>query len=768
MKKYIGTFKDSGNTDVVVQIVPFMQEVSGEIEIKFPFENPVVIETKTSNVFEPVRTTSCTIRIFTEEIYWDLYTPTATGYEVTVSRNGSQILFKGFLTPCVYTQDYLYKSVIELEAVDYLAVLDQFKYKTKINGETNIITVHELLGECIYKSIFKTLPSGSWYDNLTDYDFSKYYIQESNFFDSGGEPMTCKEILQELLSYLGCSCTFWNSRFTFYEVKPNAEPETLEVNKYGAGYPTVELDEVYNKISIGCSLYEVSDLTTDIFDSDIIFNELKKAYSQIYSNFYFSWREHNHHTTDKNRYYLFVKPYGFVDSSIEEGKTSRWESTGRIISDLTNVSTAAATRALGNCGRFFDSQGNHLFVPYTTGAQPIRVFQYTEAEGLSNKKDINWTDYIIFPSVDWNTKGDRFNRPVYPALKYSSSDNLAYSIQDGTGYIVIDLSVFCQSDIGIKGVDTSVIWGDAYTVGGEKYTVPIPLPMDNVGLTFDQDIQTFLKRGTDKVDYNKGWEFMTCKVKIGDKYWNGTSWQRSECTFKLSFHDKDAAGGEETFSYFKWLEVVPNSNLDQYNVGKDGYAIPISSTDALTGKFEIEFYTPQSFKYSQDRVVLGDLTTGEEVKEMRTCNNFFVKNLSVQYVYKDSRHWADDKEVEDDIVYENIVNEEYATEMEELDLKINSWYKDKPISKSYILNENKLPVVKIRHGNTDYTQEEWLIEKYYRHYSDPKKILNLNYKSLDVNPVNSYYHLQTDTIYNIMSYSMDVKSKETNYKLIEI
>ena len=75
-----------------------------------------------------------------------------------------------------------------------------------------------------------------------------------------------------------------------------------------------------------------------------------------------------------------------------------------------------------------------------------------------------------------------------------------------------------------------------------------------------------------------------------------------------------------------------------------------------------------------------------------------------------------------------------------------------------------MPVVKINNQ----IQEVNLLEKYYNHYSTPRKIFELNYKITDINPFNSYYHTQTDTTYYVDSYKMNVKMGETKLKLIEL
>ena len=58
-------------------------------------------------------------------------------------------------------------------------------------------------------------------------------------------------------------------------------PEQLTISKYGKGNPTVELDEVYNKINFSANLYEVENLTDEVFDdkSKTIINELKTVSS---------------------------------------------------------------------------------------------------------------------------------------------------------------------------------------------------------------------------------------------------------------------------------------------------------------------------------------------------------------------------------------------------------------------------------------------------------------------------------------------------------
>lgn len=741
MKKYTGQFKDINNVMITVDIIPSNGSYTAESEVRFIGDEPVLIEADSADIFEPIKTQSCTITLFTEEIYWDLYTPESTGYYVHVYNDKSS-LFDGYLTPCIYTQDYAYKSEIELEAVDYLAILDTFEYK--VEGDREIISVSALLNK-----IFGNVPNYKSYQNKSGLNLNTYFIQEANFFDDDDEPMTCKEILEELCRYLGLTATMYNGVIYLIDYNTSTtESNVLTVDRYGEGTPTIELDEVYNKISFGCDLYEVEDVIDDVIDDDnkTVINEFKIGTSgeQLFSDYSFSWREHGHHTTDKHRYTMLIKPYQFVDESIADDKSykiSRWKSYSREISTNTLVTTTIEGRANSDINTYKDSEGDKLFIPQYLGAYAIRQYSYSKAEGMASKTKINWEDYLLFPALQ--NKSTSKDRRRYPAITFNNDSNLAYSIDGGTGYLLFQGDLWCQSDIGISGVDTDVIWLEAKR-NGTTETVATPVCMENMDLSFDEDRKRVYRREKGGEGYNEGWAMIKAQLKIGNKYWNGSTWTTTNSTFDIKYHDDDVNGDDETLSYFTWLRVAPNSNIPKYNVGDDGYAIPITAADRLNGKLEFTLYTPNQLP--------------------RTINNFFMRDMKLKYIYKDSSNWADDKKADEDIVYENIINEDWAVEMDEIDLKINSWYKDKPISKSYFLDSNKLPVITIN-GKV---QEERLLEKYYNHYSTPKKIFNLNYKITNTNPLNKYYHTQTDTYYFVGGYEYNVQRAEAQLRLIEL
>lgn len=768
-KRYFGTFKDIKNKDIFVEITPSSGTYTEEVELKFPYETPVTIERDSDGIFTPIKDSAATITIFTDEIYWDIYDKSITGAYVkiySVDDNGSEfVYFAGYLTPCIYTQDYAYKSEIELEAVDFLAVLDGYDYV--VEGDRDIITIDGLLNK-----IFDRLPNigtPKYINDVTSIDFTKYHVQEANFFDNDDEPMTCKDILEELLSYLGITATMYNGviHFIDYFDGTNRVDDLLSVSKYGEGTPTIELDEVYNKIYIGNDLYEIDKVVDDVIDDEnkTITNELKIASNgvNLKCDYGFSWREWNSHTKPENDYVMMLKPYTFIDDTIDQknAKISRWSTFPRGIYNQTPTRDGITDRAANDCGRFKDINGNALFVPYYSGAYPIREYCYSKNEDIKSVAKINWNDYILLPHWGAGNEETGNMTPVYPCMAFSNNNKLAYSLSSGTGYIVINAGLYLQSQIGIAGgPDEDLIYMWAY-LNGVQTKICNPVCLDNCDIKVTEGHEYAATRKSGDDNYNKGWNLITAKLQIGNKYWNGSTWTTTDTTFSIPFHDANVATEKETLSYYKWLEVARNTNVIQASVGKEGYAIPITPTDLINGKLIFTLYTPSIY---------------QAVGDARPIPNYFMRDLTVEYAYTGMANYLDDEVADEDIVYENEWEENDLTvqDMEEKDLKINSYNPKytKPISKSYLLDFRKLPVEqylnRISADTFSTKQEENLIYRYYSHYHTPKKILNLNYKVTDIPPLLRYQHFQTNTKYYVDEYEMNLKTGETQLKLIEL
>ena len=716
MIKYYGEFKTKHDSTISVQFIP-NGDITDTVELKFAFENPITITQNSEGLFSPIKTKSATFRIFTDTIYWDLYTKSSTDYYVEITKDGA-LIFDGFITPCIYSQDYTYNGIIEIEAVDTLAVLDTIKYTPLYpqNGK-GVYSIHGIINNIINKLNGKV---AGYYLPNTIYRF--YYLQESNFFDDDDEPMTCKEVLEEIAKYLGFTFISYNSFWIGVDYTDTEEliTTTLNTDQYKAGTPTIELDDVYNKISINCDLYEVDELTTDIKEEPKE-NELKKYNKGIYSLYPFQYRMNYQHTTEESRYNLLCKPYLYKN----EGKWKILRDGEVIENDVSYVK---------------DSDGNWVFTPFYESAYPIKYKTYSNSQGL---EDADFEDAILIRNSVVESKA---------VIKYEGDEQIPLSIQGGTSYIVINNKIFLENRTNkIKdGADLPIsapLFKGINSVGDEIETItPVPLDMD--GIELSPLIVIGIRKKDEDEEWNLGFDVLKTKLKVGDKYWNGTQWTTTESTFYLRYHDRDMKDTKveiETLSAYKWVNVLRNPNIPKYDLEKDGYAIPITENDKVCGKIEITFYNNYYGGAQNDALLM------------------FIKNIKVNYAYNQDGNWADDKDEGDDIVYENVINNDYALEFSDMDIKINSWYENKPVSKSYILDNNKLPIKEIN----GYVQERRLVDMYYNHYSTPKKILNLNYRKIPT-PYDRYFHPYTNTYYCVDSYELDLINENTRIKMIEI
>lgn len=330
-----------------------------------------------------------------------------------------------------------------------------------------------------------------------------------------------------------------------------------------------------------------------------------------------------------------------------------------------------------------------------------------------------------------------------PNLTYEDTVDTRYSANKGTAYLTFYCELLYQCYIYWKESKKKAYsyncWQD---VNNNNYNTLFPVDL----MGFDKAPVAF-SRQYGNSDFNKGWTMLKLQVSIGDKYWNGTSWQTGECTFELNFHkdmvDVSNPKGDhedETFNLYSWMKPVYNTDHTMNIDNKNRYVLPITPEDNLFGKLKVVVFTPYIHTSADELFDHGIETHGTWgggsttywVKEMRIDRlpqHIFMKDLEVTYVYSTEDVGSDKEEDDDDIVYTNVINESYVEEFDEIELKINTQRDNKPQSRSYLLNgndnNNYLHDVNCPATGHSYRPEEHLIEKYYNHYATPKKIFDM-------------------------------------------
>lgn len=275
---YNGYFINRDNEEYRVEL----QTPSGTSskEIKLSTDPFIVTYEGEDDIFKPLKLSGATVRCWVDDYMFDLYSGKAKGTKCTLYK-GDKIEWMGYLTPNIYNQDYMqYKFELELEAVDGLSILEHVPYYT---ADTTLISFLDIIKKAINSTglNFKNLNVLNSYDiNLED-----LHISEENFFSEEGEAMSYKEVLEEMLKYLGCDMFQYqdniyivdlkklqrkNESFRVYNLITNAITEEIQSNSVDftdkiiyAG-ASISLSEVFNKVSVVANGYKIDNLVYDV------------------------------------------------------------------------------------------------------------------------------------------------------------------------------------------------------------------------------------------------------------------------------------------------------------------------------------------------------------------------------------------------------------------------------------------------------------------------------------------------------------------------
>lgn len=676
--KYIGYFKSindipykvvidtggTGQTEITMGADPFMVKYEGE-----------------STIYKPLKLSSASLNIVSKSYLFDVYSAEAQGTKIQLFKNETELEWSGYIEPNLYSQDFNkdYEN-IELNAVDALSSLDYFKYETVEEGKKGIVS----LGNVVYTAIQKAAGD---YNKLhfimsnqrSDYDplspecvLNKMYISEQNFFDEDGVPMTYKEVLEEIMQYTGYTLLAYKNsvyildydaikngfgKYYIYHTVDNFNThyttiETITHNKaitssdFSNSETSITLDEVFNKVSVITSLYNYNSLLPDIWNPEDLTN-YTKVWNSTELNVY------NHYNTEKGTYQKnhFYRYYTHNKYRSYYYNKTNWQP----------VELPAFNREL------FNTQGTILkpFINDTIGATIVKYVNYNKDEIVSK---LNFEDYILLHRHLPASGSDGRSEKVFE-LK---SENIPSSTYSETSYLVIS---------------AEALWDDRE---GAVYIDPDYKPTN------------------DTFGYSE--LFLNCLLKVGDKYWNGSSWSNyTRGGFFLPFADSST----DTSHYLnRWFPVI-NTVDYRYEIDAVGYAIPITSEDELMG--DIEFY----------------INSPDNVNTFKRAENVWVKGLEMK-IYRP--YINPDESSNTDTIYENVIDDDFVKEGKELKFKIcTQTGKGWSYSSVFFINGNYIYTLKNIPLNITQTPEKTIIQKYVNQYSTPSKILDISIKN-DIYP----------------------------------
>lgn len=840
---YVGQFRDINEVLYTINIIP--QNDDGSITELVLSAEPLVITQDKSGLFEPIKPLQATIEILTPSIYPDLYSNDNKSTEVLIYRNGSsrKLIFEGFLTPRIYNQTYTSSlDTLQLEAVSKMTVLEDTDYKTlSTSGNPAILTFQELVKHLFLNGAkYNTDTFKVYYCTAYDRALSDYSISESNFFDDDDTrtPWKMSEVLGQICKYLNLTCFEFegiiylvdymyiikmdplaslNFKVITYET-PQVDNIDLVKNllqilptDYQSNDGNISYDDIYNKVTVNANCYNLDEITTDIEDLQ---NSKPLSSYPTSAQWYKRTYKSNGKLKNEERTYNTYNTLRLIKEDTD-WKHRYWRIKAKETQLQVDKVISAVELDASVDKPWYDPSSVTMYntdrsdIINTRCAVINRYALYNSNEPTPTK--LNWENCIMFNCLDDTINASTaVNENAYfdvftyrsatecPVLEYTLKEPIRYSPNTGKSWITIKGSLLyqrntLQSDTRYHVVSTSnktieymplndVLDVDPYAMSiydSDKYS--------NEGFvtsTKSKHVSKYFpNRGKNDADYGKGYPMQKFKLRIGNKWWSGLAWSDVEQSFYVNFGNNPKNGETETFNCFEWQEVSPNFDFqDGLEVDSNVWAIPIRPSDNVSGLLQLTVYTPSQ---------MNPLFTSSRSMIWKTMFPvIYMKGFEVNYVYSDNHVWfmkEDTKKEDEDIVYSNTVDTDFVNEYEDIEMKINTYTNNVPVSRSFVMCDNTNSYV-TKHYNkaTDTTREmEYhIIEKILDHYITKKLIYEATITAY--NDSNSFVfkpHLKhevtsttVDTFKNddgssklfiVDTYEFDVKQNTAKVKFIE-
>lgn len=787
--KYIGKFSNRNNELIEVNIITNNSE-NQTTEITLG-ETPVVISQTSDGIFSPIKSRSCTITIVTNDYFPDMYTSESHGTKVIVNNvSKGECIFYGFLTPCEYNQPYIYVNQLELEAVDALSTLKDFKYwpisNKKINKMSSLLS-YALINEAGYQNVYIPFMGNKTYLQANyNYDIqfptNLEYISDILFKDSDDdEELEYKdwyEIIEEICKFFGLSAVPYGDSVYFIDYKivkycgdkeylgqsyaqdfrtyynladykpyyVNSNFRVMTKDDYAGTEQNIEIDEVYNKITVKADVDDIKDddiyvdIEDDAENATLIRTkeDTMTTYEQINN-----WLAKiiNPDPTIKSQYKVFNRLFYLTAKPINNSQTSEywqcysntnvWEETifavpvmhAKFTNQFQNYYDIDATPS-------FNARLSRYEYQYCTLVQ-----NYGWEVGTAPSAKVDWKTNIVFHTgvEPWyryyldintgeNTWSGRRIRVIDKQMEYPGSNDiwtlwwnmwtnemmckpvLEYRGKDEVGlsptsssnvtYICITGDLLYQQS-GNIGNDTVNVW-----YNNSDYKDYITTTFDDAGYNAANKTETIVgARNYGGTDYNKGWPCLKCVLNIGDKWWDGNYWQAEYREFWLNFHKENVGTGTEKLLLYDWNKIVVNHDYTS-GINEDCFAIPIYSWDHVYGKVNFKVFNPYVHLYGvtntwESAYMDAQLINGEYYININIQNcipavfmkDFGIKVVSVKDYVNRPQTWIKTVEKDDDnkdITYSSNISSTNVVEFSDLDLMINTYNYKKPLAESYV------------------------------------------------------------------------------------
>ena len=681
-------------------------------------ESPVVVSySDAERLYEPVRTSTCTIKVVSKQYLMNLYTGKAQGTQVILKNEDTgTIEWCGFLQPNLFNQGYSNDiETVEFEASDCLATLEYLKYEDYyVNGRKSIpfnYMINELMDRSKLLNHYYLTKKIYREDNTSkEMLLNKLFISEHNFFSEEDEPWTMKEVLEEACKFLGYVCYQWGDSLYFIDYDEYAEDKTMQANRYdkdnnyskrtlveitdGIKYITVDsyketgadmsLDDVFNTIKVNCNYYNIEDVIPDLLDDKYLTNRME------------------------DDGYFRIKRYGARGNSVLMNETlyriyDHKNAVQTYYSPINNGESKATPTA-------DDLKSRNIIEDYV-GANIVDMIHmnYNESNGkVGESKD--WERYILISQLNrpWCGVEGTFHWEDYnfPVLEFNNIPTIFIdNKQEASGrpgmktkpknYLVIDAEAAFVPVLNNAFLDDDMTKGMDYKRSIDCYVYEDTYNFDHI--IIDEEVD----------DKELTYPALAFYLEVPKKgWWDGSGWVDYKTHFYVPL---EGLNWEDDF----WgvSKSVRNTTETNLFIGKTGYKIPLPEEMDSTEFMYFAIGMPRRFAH------LADSSGGDNTGKAGNAY-CFIKDLKMSICNLYSSLWEDK-----DLVYENVIDADNVMEGEEITMKITSDnYHGYSLSNVASLNDDDVFTTDITFLGEDgepIKPEEKMVERYVNQYSTP-------------------------------------------------
>jgi hypothetical protein len=662
-------------------------------------------------IYLPLRLSTGKLSVVGGSALSSLFATEYQEYRVTLYKDTTPI-WCGFIKPELYTQDYTaVVHEINIDCLSAMQTLEYVKY-TQINLEgLKFVSLKSLISRAVaatnakYQKVYMphtfAASQAAYGTNALMQD--DCVISEQNFFDEENKPMSYKDILEEICRFAhvtlyddGGSLYFVDHDYTdAYDewtltdgtfVLATANALTIgmhSVQDIGFGGTDHSLDIIagYNKATVKASNYNNSEkvFPEEDWDSLTLLQDLTGHHEAFVSasetdDIYYRRRMLEGDVL-KPHYYKGLGVDANGHPTKEQSLSTYWPTNyGDIFEEVEEVST------------------------------PQKYMYHT-----GYPEDLNYGTYMA--------KYDSYRESNKP-INYNYEDVILlhkYMLDDGSGRRVTFDPTKHSGLLTYRRHLTTAAFSDGAIILSLQSRV---ISRDYNMLYSPDAYETWWTE--------KGKLKFTFMLRIGDSYYNGTSWVASSATFQLE--------SEEIDSSTSFVALRSNKTLGMPYNGATGYIIPITGT--LKG--EVFF-------------AIMDVSENCAVKDFKL--EFQVSDDYVTVQKSNSKS--------SDRIYSNVVNADYINELDEIEEKISSYNHDGLCYSKVLLGDDFISDGLYEGINKVVTRpENLLLRRIVNQYEYPKiKLTQVLMNDISVLPIDKI----TDT-YQGTGKKFVLTGKETKYR----